>query len=429
LNPDSEMVTDHASGLSGIKRGLHASGLVWLLLFLLVSACASIPVKPIPEPPFTAKLRVMVLTATSSQPRTHWGATDEEFARAANFVVGSILQQKGIYEVVPQSDIDLTLGDQKIQGWQWVMSDWALAREVGKAVHADYLFTVERGASGLLFWRMALINTGTGKQYTAANHVVKQQDSELSRQEFRSGVRNAYRDIFQLAQSDLFETAVKRTRIESGKSRDDMKQPPGKASMPPSDQAKTARTPETKIADKAPLNDQDRDAKNKAARKSKPGIAEKAPVNDPDRDAMVEMARKPESASKSRVIVYDFQAIKHLEIPSLILSEALREEIYKNSRFVLISREDLQKVMDEIKLQQSGFVDERQAVQLGNWLAANEVVTGKLGTFGNTCVLSVKRTDMNTMAALGMESLKCPVGKEEDLLAGIPEIAKKLTGR
>ena len=426
------MVTYRASGFSGIKRGWPASGLVWLLLFLLVSACASIPVKPIPEPPFTAKLRVMVLTATSSQPRTHWGATDEEFARAANFVVGSILQQKGIYEVVPQSDIDLALGDQKIQGWQWVMSDWALAREVGKAVHADYLFTVERGASGLLFWRMALINTGTGKQYTAANHVVKQQDSELSRQEFRSGVRNAYRDIFQLAKSDLFETAVKRTRIESGKSGYDMKQPPGKASMPPIDQAKTAQAPETKIADKAPLNDQDRDTKNEAARKSKPRNAEKAPVNDQDRDArdaMVEMARKPESARKSRVIVYDFQAIKHLEIPSLILSEALREEIYKNSRFVLISREDLQKVMDEIKLQQSGFVDERQAVQLGNWLAANEVVTGKLGTLGNTCVLSVKRTDMNTMAALGMESLKCPVGKEEDLLAGIPEIAKKLTGR
>jgi len=107
----------------------------------------------------------------------------------------------------------------------------------------------------------------------------------------------------------------------------------------------------------------------------------------------------------------------------------LREELYKNGRFTLISREDLNHIMDEIKLQQSGLVDEKRAVQLGNWLAANEIVTGKLAVLGSTYVLSVKRTDMDSLAALGMGSLKCPVGKEEELLAGIPEIARKVAGR
>ncbi len=84
--------------------------------------------------------------------------------------------------------------------------------------------------------------------------------------------------------------------------------------------------------------------------------------------------------------------------------------------------------IDELKLQQSGLVDEKQAVRIGDWLAANEMVTGKLAALGQIYVLSATRTDIGTLRALGMGSLKCPVGKEEDLLSGIPDIARKLAG-
>jgi hypothetical protein len=342
--------------------------------------------KKIPEPSFSAKLRVMVLPITASQPRTYWTIPDQDFARFSCSMVSRILQQKGIYEVVPQADLNEAMGDEKIAGWQWLANDYTLARDAANAVHADYVFIIERGASGLTYWKMVLINKQTGKQYTASNHVARRHDTEAMRKEFQRDVREAYREIFLMAKGDLFETAVRRGkiaqhRVENG-ARNGIK--------------KTQRKPDAPAQDKA-----------------------------------FDVAKKSNErhSGKTRLVVYDFETVKHLEIPSLILSDALREELHKNGRFILISREDLHHIIDEIKLQKSGLVDEKRAVQLGNWLAANEIITGKLAVLGSTYVLSVKRTDMNTMAALGMGSLKCPVGREESLLAGIPEIAKKVAGK
>jgi hypothetical protein len=59
--------------------------------------------------------------------------------------------------------------------------------------------------------------------------------------------------------------------------------------------------------------------------------------------------------------------------------------------------------MEEYKLQQVGMVDERQVVELGRWLAANEVVTGKLALFGDAYVLQVKRTDIKTLEDIALD--------------------------
>jgi hypothetical protein len=140
------------------------------------------------------------------------------------------------------------------------------------------------------------------------------------------------------------------------------------------------------------------------------------------------ISQKDVPDGKVRLIVYDFSAVKHMEVVSLILADALREELFKIGPFVLVSRENIAQVMDELKLQQSGLVDEKQAVRIGGWMAANEMVTGKLAELGKIYVLSATRTDISTLKALGMGSVKCPVGREEDLLSGIPEIARKLAG-
>jgi len=42
------------------------------------------------------------------------------------------LQDKGIYEVVPEKDLTTVLGSQEIEGWQWLKNNMALVRQVGK---------------------------------------------------------------------------------------------------------------------------------------------------------------------------------------------------------------------------------------------------------------------------------------------------------
>jgi hypothetical protein len=73
-------------------------------------------------------------------------------------------------------------------------------------------------------------------------------------------------------------------------------------------------------------------------------------------------------------------------------------------------------------------VDEKQIVQLGKWLSANEAVTGRLAVLGTAYVLQAKRTDIKTLGTLGLGSLKCAAGQEDELLSGMPELARKLVG-
>jgi hypothetical protein len=131
---------------------------------------------------------------------------------------------------------------------------------------------------------------------------------------------------------------------------------------------------------------------------------------------------------KTRLVVYDFDASERLQVVSLILTEALREELFILGRFRLVNRENMMQVLQELKLQQSGLVDERQVVQLGKWLSANEAVTGRLAVLGTAYVLQAKRTDIKTLGTLGLGSLKCAEGQEDELLSGMPELARRLVG-
>jgi hypothetical protein len=88
----------------------------------------------------------------------------------------------------------------------------------------------------------------------------------------------------------------------------------------------------------------------------------------------------------------------------------------------------MMQVMQELKLQHSGPVAEKEIVELGKWLAANQAVTGRLAMLGNSYVLQAKRTDIKTMGTLGLGNLKCSLGQEEELLSGIPVLARKLIG-
>lgn len=112
---------------------------------------------------------------------------------------------------------------------------------------------------------------------------------------------------------------------------------------------------------------------------------------------------------------------------ALILSECLREELFKLKRFTLVNRENLLKFTEELKFQQLGLVDENQAVQLGKGMAASEVITGRFGMFGKNYIMQAKRTDVQSFKTKGLVSFKCQQGQEDTLLEQMPEFVKKLS--
>ena len=132
------------------------------------------------------------------------------------------------------------------------------------------------------------------------------------------------------------------------------------------------------------------------------------------------------AGTDERLVVFDLDAADNLRPIALILSESLREELFRFRRFSLVNRENLLQLMDELKFQQSGHVDEKQAVQLGKGMAANQVVTGRLGPLGGSYILQAKRIDVQSLGTKALGSLKCKQGEEELLLEQLPALAKKL---
>ena len=145
-----------------------------------------------------------------------------------------------------------------------------------------------------------------------------------------------------------------------------------------------------------------------------------------DLEKILTAESKPDS--RKRLAVYDLETVESLRVVGLILSEALREELIHLGHFALVNRENLVQVLKEIELQMTGLVDEKQAVQVGKGLAANQIVMGRYGALGKTAILQAKRVDVENQGTLAMGSLKCSQGQEDELLAQMSDLARKLAG-
>ena len=146
------------------------------------------------------------------------------------------------------------------------------------------------------------------------------------------------------------------------------------------------------------------------------------------REVDIAKALEAETAAKGRMrlAVYDLDSSKHLKIVALILSEALREELFRLGNIVLVNRENINQVVQEFKLGQTGLIDEKQAVRAGKALAVSQIIIGRLASIGKSSLLQVKRIDTETHSTLAISSLKCKQGEEEVLLDRMEELAGKL---
>ncbi len=86
----------------------------------------------------------------------------------------------------------------------------------------------------------------------------------------------------------------------------------------------------------------------------------------------------------------------------------------------------MNQVLQEVRLGQTGLIDEKQAIQAGKALAVNQIILGRLASIGRSSLLQAKRVNTETHKTLSISSLKCKKGKEEVLLDRMKELAVKL---
>ena len=490
-------------------------GTLVILNFLVCgSACVRTKIPPLPQPPTTAKLRVFVLAATSEavfkKGPVRWQTSPEKFNANMTEWVNKGLKIQGIYEVVPSEEIKAVLGDQTIASWEWMASDWALAKDVGRALHADYALLIERSVGVVnMEFSLDLINLNTGKLFQASNYISNVLMYRLNDDEkIQACVMTIRKNFYQIsggARKDFLNTAMLKGRLlpenvppqvskitspenipqkltrtdEANAEKEDKPQllaksePPQKQKETPlltSEAAPSVQTEPHKTTSSAEKEIQDKPKEitmpqSQADSLAKDGVKEipapKAATPDrskeetspqpktiaPSRDAESGTVANKKAQEKqiafekdleetilgknkkqdgTRLIVYDFDAVERLRIVGMILAEALREELYKLGGFVLVNRENMVQVMEEYKLQHSSLVDEKQLIKIGQWLSANEAVTGMLAPLGATSILQAKRIDIKKMSTIALGSLKCQAGKEDELLDNMPLLARKL---
>lgn len=365
-----------------VASGRRFLTLVVLNSLLFATACAEIQLKTISPSPPSANLRVFIQAFSGHRAYGSWIIPHEKFAKNQLGGMQKILQKKGIYEVVREEEVKAVLGRQWVSQWDWERKDWDLVKKVGKALHAEYGMIIGRSiVVDTYLWEMVLINIETGKQFKVFSRLELRGGEDIYLTEF---INAAYKEFYNIASSDMLAMAIRKGRHSAG------------VTIPPI---------------------------------PSPSVSEKPSVSSPlIREMDSKKVLQPETKAEGRMqlAIYDFDALEPYKIAALILSEALREQLFRLSHFTLVNRESLIQVLNEIGLQQTGLIDEKQAIQAGKGLAAQQIIIGRLGSLGKTLVLQAKRIDIQTTRTLALASLDCDLGKEEELLKRIPELVQKL---
>ena len=181
-----------------------------LFSIFFIPACAKFHLNTIPSPPPTAKLRVYVQPHTTPfEGKGTWKASDERYVRNQFRLASKYLAETGIYEVVTREDQQAVLGDQKPTYDDMVRNDCALAREIGKALHADYVMVMERGSMSVtqtVYFRNIMLNVKSGKKFGVEYDFSKTHRGNMEK--LKEIMNATYRDLFRSAKEDLLATAI-----------------------------------------------------------------------------------------------------------------------------------------------------------------------------------------------------------------------------
>jgi len=86
-----------------------------------------------------------------------------------------------------------------------------------------------------------------------------------------------------------------------------------------------------------------------------------------------------------------------------VFTEILTTSFVSSDAFQIIEREQLNKVLDEIKLTQSGIVDTSNVKLLGNMVGADAIVLGSITKLGDDLRLDIRIVDVDSGLILTAE--------------------------
>jgi len=131
------------------------------------------------------------------------------------------------------------------------------------------------------------------------------------------------------------------------------------------------------------------------------------------------------TSAQKTVAVLDFnsEGLKDISVSAIPL--IVSREISKNNQYQLIERSAMKEILEEQGFQQSGCVSSECAVELGNLLGVEKMITGTISALGSLYIIEIRILDVATGKIENSEAIE-HIGKIEDLLGPMKTACRKL---
>jgi hypothetical protein len=145
--------------------------------------------------------------------------------------------------------------------------------------------------------------------------------------------------------------------------------------------------------------------------------------------ALRDSALAQPAESKELIAVLDLDMEGGSKVEASGLTDRLREALLKSGQFTLVDRSNMDAVLDELALQQTGCTSQECAVQVGRILGVRKIIVGKVTKFSaELWQVSCLVLDVETSEPLRTESVIHEGGFVPLLRTGIVDLAGKLAG-
>ncbi len=125
----------------------------------------------------------------------------------------------------------------------------------------------------------------------------------------------------------------------------------------------------------------------------------------------IPLKRLPGDHRDQRFAVVPFENVGEeaaLKSLGLVVSDLVVTDLARDHRLGLVERGQISKLMDELALQQSGAVDDSQALQLGKLSGARGLVVGRVADAGDDFIVSARAVDAETGTVLVATDIHLP---------------------
>jgi len=120
----------------------------------------------------------------------------------------------------------------------------------------------------------------------------------------------------------------------------------------------------------------------------------------------------------SRVVVLNITS-RHPELSDYIINE-MTMHFFNNGNFMMVDRQNLEAIRQEMNFQYSGDVSDESMVSIGKKLGAQTIISGNIAQAGDTFRLQVRAIAVETAAIQGMQSSNIVIDRMMATLTGAP---------